>query len=117
VGIGSGQTGFLSVLPHTLWGALIGVIAAAFFIGPTQRHRGEINGPFRVGDRARILAKPHRDRVALVCEVWPEQQNARLEIGHETRRLGEDTFGWYQLAREADAEPPVAADRPQAAGG
>jgi hypothetical protein len=117
VGIGSGQTAFMSVLPHTLWGALIGVIAAAFFIGPTQRRRGEINGPFRVGDMARILVKPHRDRVARVCEVWPERQDARLEVGQETRKFGEDTFGWYQLAREADAAPSVAADRPQTAGG
>jgi hypothetical protein len=97
MGIGSGETGFMSVLPHTLWGALIGFIAAAFFIGPTQRRRGEMNGPFRVGDMARILVKPYRDRVARVCEVWPEQQEARLEIGLEARGFGEDTFGWHQL--------------------
>ena len=117
VGIGSNESDFVSTLPHTLWGALIGFIAAAFFIGPTQRRRGEINGPFQVGDLARILVKPHRDKVARVCEVWPQQQLARLEVGHETRRYGEDTFGWYQLVREGDAEPSVAADRPQAAGG
>lgn len=105
----------MSVLPHTLWGALIGFIAASFVIGPTQRRRGEINGPFRVGDMARILVKPHRDRMARVCEVWPEQQTARLDVGEETRRFGEDTFGWYQLVRERDAEPPAAADAPQAA--
>jgi ribosomal protein S18 acetylase RimI-like enzyme len=69
-----------------------------------------MNGPFRAGDLARILVKPHRDRVARVCEVWPEQQTARLEVGQETRRFGEDTFGWHQLAKERDAEPPVAAD-------
>ena len=100
VGIGSGETDFASLLPHTLWGALIGFVAAAFFIGPTQRRRGEMNGPFRVGDMARILVKPHRDQVARVCEVWPDRQDARLEVGPETRRFGEDTFGWYQLARE-----------------
>jgi hypothetical protein len=116
VGIGSGQTQFVSVLPHTLWGALIGCIAAAFLIGPTQRWRGEINGPLRVGDRARILVKPHRDRVARVCEVWPAQQTARLEIGRETRRFGEDTFGWYQLTREDDVATSPAADRPHASG-
>jgi hypothetical protein len=115
VGIGSGEADFVSVLPHTLWGALIGLIAVSFIIGPTQRRRGEINGPFHIGDLARILVKPHRDRFARVCEVWPEQQTARLEIGQETRRFGEDTFGWYQLAKERDAEPPVAADAPQGA--
>jgi hypothetical protein len=114
VGIGSGETDFMSVLPHTLWGALIGFIAAAFFIGPTQRRRGEMNGPFRVGDMARILVKPHRDRVARVCEVWPELQTARLEVGQETRSFGGDTFGWHELVLERDAEPPVAADAPQA---
>jgi len=74
-----------------------------------------MNGPFRAGDLARILLKPHRDRVARVCEVWPELQTARLEVGQETRRFGEDTFGWHQLTKERDAEPPVAADAPQAA--
>jgi hypothetical protein len=93
----------------------MGFIAASFLIGPVQRRRGEMNGPFRVGDLARILVKPHRDRVARVCEVWPEQQTARLEVGQETRRFGEDTFGWYQLVKERDGEPPVAADASQAA--
>ena len=117
MGIASDGAGFLSVVPHTLWGALVGFIAASFAIGPVQRRRGEINGPFRVGDLARILVKPHRDRVARVCEVWPELQTARLEIGQETRMFGEDTFGWHQLVREGDAEPFAAADQPQAAGG
>ena len=91
--------------------------AASFAIGSVQRRRGEINGPFRVDDLARILVKPHRDRVARVCEVWPELLTARLEVGHETRMFGEDTFGWHQLTREGDAEPSITADRPQAAGG
>jgi hypothetical protein len=47
--------------------------------------------------QARILVKPHRDRVAWACEVWPAEQTARLDLGQETRRFGEDTFGWYQL--------------------
>jgi hypothetical protein len=117
VGIGSNEVDFISVVPHTLWGALIGFIAASFAIGPVQRRRGEMNGPFRVGDRARILVKPHRDRVARVCEVWPELLTARLEVGQETRTFDEDTFGWHQLVQAGDAEPSVAADRPQAAGG
>jgi hypothetical protein len=107
VGIGSGAADFVSVLPHTLWGALIGFIAAAFFIGPTQRRRGELNGPFHVGDVVRILAKPHRDREARVCEVWPEQQTARLDVGDVTRRFGEDMFGWYQLVRVRAGEAQV----------
>lgn len=115
VGIGSGAVDFLSALPHTLWGALIGFMAASFFIGPTQRRRGEINGQFHVGELARILVKPHRDRVARVCEVWPELQTARLELGQETRSRGEDTFGWYQLARAGGPEQPVAGDPPLAA--
>lgn len=115
VGMRSGEGDFISVLPHTLWGAFICFITALCVIGPTQRRRGEINKPFRVDDRVRILVKPHRNRLARVCEVWPEQQTARPDVGEETRRFGGDTFGGYQVVRERDAESPVAADAPQAA--
>lgn len=117
VGIGSGHTGFLSVLPYTLLGAFIGFMPAVFFIETTLRTIGDANGPFRVGDMARILVKPHRNRVARVCDVWPEQQCAQLEIGQKTRRFGEDIYSWYQLAREADTEPTIAAADPRADGG
>lgn len=103
-GFESNAATFLSFVPHTLWGALAGYIAASFMIGMAQKRRGALNGPFRVGDLARILVRRQRDTVARVCEVWTEQQWARLEFGPETQRFGEDTFAWYQISRENDAE-------------
>ena len=87
----------------TLLGAFVGFVAAAFIIGPGEEWRGEVNGPFKVGDLARILVEPHKDRVARVGRVWPERQQARLEVGEPVWRYGEDTFAWYQLAREEAA--------------
>jgi hypothetical protein len=77
-------------------------LAAALLLGPIYRAREVRNGgPFRVGDRVRILAGAHRGRVTRVYSTW-RQGLVRVELGEAARSACTDIFSGAELVREHD---------------
>ena len=73
----------------------------------------ENGAPFRVGDRVRILAGRHKDRVVRVYSDW-RYDSVRVELGEMEKEKFTDIFSSLQLARE-DVEPDAApSSRPPA---
>lgn len=101
---------------------LLGYCAAGlvgwFILGPIYHYRAELNGaPFQTGDRVQILVGQNRGRVVRVAEVRDWRGDLRVDLGELANRKGKTMFHFAQVIKVDDAEPSVAADRPQVAGG
>jgi hypothetical protein len=91
---------------------LVGELLAAVVVCFLYDARGCINGgPFQPGDRVRILAGPHRDRVTRVY-VWWMCGSLRVELGEEEKASNRDIFTACQLLREEDPTTEGEATRP-----
>lgn len=85
-------------------GWFFALIAGGCTLGPFYEYRGNKNGaPFEIGDRVRILAGPHRDRIALVYALW-QHGSVRLEIGDNEREELNDIFVPHQILKIQDSE-------------
>jgi hypothetical protein len=99
-----------------LLGYLVAGLLGWFIFGPVYHYRAELNGaPFQPGDRVQILVGRDRGRVVRVAEVWDWRGDLRVDLGDLAGRKRRTIFGFAQVIRATDAEPPVAADTPQAA--
>ena len=99
---------------------LLGFCAVAlvgpFILGPIYHYRAELNGaPFQTGDRVEVLVGANRGHVARVAEVWEWRGDLRVDWGTSVARKSRTIFHLAQVIKVGDAEPPVAADAPQAA--
>jgi hypothetical protein len=56
-------------------------------------------GPFKGGDVVRVLAHPHRGRVAHVYSLW-QGDTVRVDLGEEAKREFKDIYHPWQLLRE-----------------
>jgi hypothetical protein len=98
-----------------LFGICVAALLGPFILGPLYHHRAELNGyPYRPGDFVEILVGPSRGRVARVVEVWDWRGNLRIDLGEVARPKSKTLFTFTEVIKRSDAEPPVAADAPQA---
>jgi hypothetical protein len=101
-----------------LLGFCVGGLVGWFILGPLYHYRAELNGyPFRAGDRVEVLVGANRGHVVRVAEVWEQRGEVRVELPESASRKEKTVFHFAQVIKVNDAEPSVAADRPQAAGG
>src|SRR5689334_3447282 len=90
-----------AVLLGALLSFFLWVPFAAIVIGPLYRLQGKLNGaPFRVGDRVRILAGPHRNRIVEVYDVWESRNQVRVDLDTQTRKDASDVFSFTEVCRE-----------------
>ena len=102
------------VIVALLLGVLLVLVAGSCLAGifwpilrPFFEARDVKNGaPFRVGDRVRILAGRHKDRVVRVYSDW-RYDSVRVELGEKEKEKFTDIFSSLQLLRE-DVEPDAA---------
>ena len=102
------------VIIALLLGFLLSLIVASFLamilwpiMQPFFKVRDLKNGaPFRVGDRVRILAGRHKDRVVRVYSEW-RHDSVRVELGEREKEKFTDIFSSRQLLRE-EVEPDAA---------
>lgn len=87
-----------------LLGFFSAVVFVAFFLSVVFYHCGLWNGgPFRVGDRVRILSGRFRDRVVRVvgeCQF----DTLRVDLGSEPCAANEDVFVPARLFREPESD-------------
>ena len=84
-------------------GFLVAILFGWFVLGPYYMIRAKINGaPFEVGDRVRILAGPHRDRIATVYEVWESREQVRVELGEAAKVAVTDLFSEIAVCQALD---------------
>jgi hypothetical protein len=99
-----------------LLGFCVAGLVGWFILGPLYHYRAELNGyPFRPGDRVEILVRANRGRIVLVAEVRDWRGDLRVILPESASRKGKTMFHFAQVIKVNDAEPSVAADRPQAA--
>jgi hypothetical protein len=101
----------VALLLGFLLALVVGSCLAGIFwplLRPLFEARDVKNGaPFRVGDRVRILAGRHKDRVVRVYSDWKDD-SVRVELGEKEKEKFTDIFSSLQLLREdveRDAAP------------
>jgi hypothetical protein len=117
VGLDADAKAYLVLLGIALvLGICVAALLGPFILGPLYHYRAEVNGyPYRPDDRVEILVGANRGRVVRVVEVWDWRGDLRVDLGEFAGSRARTFFGFAQVMKVSDAEPPVAADAPQAA--
>lgn len=55
--------------------------------------------PFKVGDRVEILRGEHKNRQALIYELWDVRHEVRIDIGSNYRNMANDVFSYYWVRK------------------
>jgi hypothetical protein len=99
-------------------GFYLSLPCAFLVLGPLywiqERRNG---GPFKPGDRVRILAGPHRGVLTTVCSTW-QGGRLRVELGREAKATYTDVFSPTQLLRmpaDFELESSASAGEPKIA--
>ncbi len=88
-------------------GFFLAILMGWFILGPLYFDRGLKNGgPFRPGDRVRILTGPHRDRIVVVYSLW-QGDSVRVELSEEEKKNYKDVFSPVQLLRSRDSNQEI----------
>lgn len=66
----------------------------------------------RPGDRVELLVGANRGRVVRVVEVWDWRGDLRVDLGEFAKPRARTLFGFAQVIKRSDAEPPAAEDAP-----
>lgn len=90
---------FLAVVSGLL-GYLLSLVIGSMFLPSVFRWRERLNGtPFVKGDRVEILRSGHRGVQTIVCEVWADRYEARLEMGQAAQADLSDVFPFTAFKR------------------
>jgi hypothetical protein len=83
---------------------LAAVPIATVVLTPLYQIRARRNGaPFRAGDRVRILAGPHRDRLVRVYAIWEDRHQVRVELDAQAKTEVKDVFRYTEICRESES--------------
>ena len=98
-----GLVGYPKRLP-TIIGALVGsafgTICTSYCLRLLASYRAKINGgPFRKGDKVRVLGGRYRDQIGLIYEEWEVREQVRVDLGPEARHRVKDVFCSVELCR------------------